>query len=275
MRIKNYNSPFFALAIIVLVSIACGITTSSDETQISTVASQPEPNQDVEAPVISTKTLAQVRFKIISKESNEPEEGWITYRLVLSVENTSPKSIYFSVNNSDTSRHPGSYDPLLDTVVMLPDSSWVTTDEGQNYPIEVTSDQMVYILPPQAVVSGMETSETFGIQVTFKVPELLHPSTLLISPGISYEGGEPVLMEIETKSFLLLPFQSTFQSSGLPTRFSATENIDAEVEFNYGQMDYGSLANPEDTKLFLNLDFKLKKHGHYWGPTSRIYYISG
>lgn len=232
---------------------------SSNEPESSSSISPTETDQNEENSGPSNLSPTRIRLNAVSMYGEQPTEGWITYQSFLSIENTEPNSLYLSINGGDSNLYLFRYKPFLETINLLTISSWVSTDEGEDYPATLTFDQPLYILPPKVILTGTGQSGTLGVQVTFKVPELLHPSKLNIGPGISLQGEEPTVLEIDLKDANTQTLSQTYRpSTDLPTQFSVSPNISADVSLNLGKISYGTLNRFGDTTILLKFDLVLK-----------------
>ncbi len=175
-RSLRWILPMFLAGIV----LACNIFNPSTPTNISPGTSGPEgpvpPNSTSESgrptPLQQTPSI---EFLPHSLQNSAPDNGWIDYSIYLALKNNNSSSVQILSFLSSSSLEKG-----LPTMVINSENSYVETKEGETYTASV--NYQGWIIPPELIVFGFPKSS----QVQYRVPELLSPTRLIISPGIAF-----------------------------------------------------------------------------------------
>lgn len=133
------------------------------------------------------------------------------------------------------------------------------TEEGKTYPVEVSylSNEYRYdwsggvILPTGLWAMDMNHNrDAFSpfVLLSYEVPELLHPSSLVISPGLSYEQSEAIPVTLE--------HSTSYNGPLMPSPTSAMDGIPASVQLDeYVEMTILSFEITSKDQLLVDFKF--------------------
>ena len=151
-----------------------------------------------QAPSIGPSQVAPIALKPLWISKGESDQGWISYRLSIAIINNNDMPVTLVANGGNPT--PGSQNGT-DEVTLLTGDVVVHTDQGNSYPATIdSSDLEPLVIPVGATVTAPRTSwfdldelqgvgwDFKGISAEFRVPELLHPTTLVINNGLLFDG---------------------------------------------------------------------------------------
>lgn len=256
MKNKKSIQASLSISISLVFMLACSLLAPSNNGTNS-----PADESSPDNPILPTG-LPEINIPFSSESPNlefipnniqvsAPESGWINYYLELALKNNNAFSLQlYYLQLSTFALETG-----LHTVVINPVSSYVETKEGENYPVEFARLGSK-IIPPSLLIKGFPEP----IAVTFRVPEKLTPTNLVLSPGIvlvspeeieNYTNGNSLLSFTETpveifgkETTSLLP-NETQDYSQQPHQVNITEqvvadfpgSISAKLLFGWGDND--------------------------------------
>jgi hypothetical protein len=210
----------------------------------------------------------------VSVNISKPENGWITYYGILFFFNHGNTTLYKSVNGDS-----------------LNNQIFVETEGGNQYPAEIFKTKGIsllangspgyrfgYIFPPKTLIASNKAMwlENFTFNISFKIPEKLHPTKLTIMDVFSQTDGffESIVVnqfftsEGEMKKYLNIGTQ--YSTGSLPSSLYFTNGISLEIqpdliinsESNYCCFNSKeeNMDNTKDNSLS-NVSFKLLMTG--------------
>jgi hypothetical protein len=114
----------------------------------------------------------------------------------------------------------------------------------------------IVIIPGGFTISGDSIMNSYSpaLMASIEVPELLHPTKLVITPGLSYKDGEPQIITFDLTSEpndQLPPVAASIED--LPTSIQASENIQIAID-----LPLPSEVNYDGDSFILELPFSVK-----------------
>lgn len=185
--------------------------------------------------------------------------GWNTYQSFLVFRNNFATSIHLLLGGRKTPIWILAFTPSLSVLSVDASESYVMTEEGKTYPVQVSylSNKYRYdwfggvILPTGLWAMDMNHDrDTFSpfVLLSYEVPELLHPSSLVISPGLSYEqsGAIPVTLE----------HSASYNGLLMPSPTSAVDRIPASLKLDdFIEMTISSYEITSEDELLVDFKF--------------------
>lgn len=239
----------------ILTILACG----------TVLPTSPQPSNATASTVISEELPPTAPIGNINDSSkilpwglvaSQPIDGWISYQMFLSFHNTGNRSvaIYTSSNIASTEGFVAA--------ILQSEASFVETREGNTYPAAFlgydwmrggTPDPSTVlpssvIVPAKLVILG-ENNIVFFIK--YKIPELLHPTRLVISPGLGYTASQasPIIVDLANVPPSLMTNSEILDK--LPRTFQLSENVQ-------GTLDPTFVGEVADKQLIVSADYVLK-----------------
>lgn len=162
----------------------------------SAAASTAYPSDTPTAPrAVSPETSAPI-IRLVGVERKDVTNGWVTYRALFSVYNPGLGSVQFGSKAPSLEATP--LPQALPFYNLSTGGSQVETDEGHTYPVEQAGVWGQPVIP-----GGLEVTDVMYVDSDFlnprpglvyfsyRVPELLHPARLRVTPGLSMLGAQP------------------------------------------------------------------------------------
>lgn len=219
-------------------------TTSVGQPEETPLPPTPTPMQPTDTPALETEPPVDIRLRFNTVVSTSG--GWNRYRAYLALRNNNPTSVYLLLGDDEKPSWLTGFltqvAPALPVLSVDADESYVVTEEGERYPVRASylSSQYRYeylgsdvILPSGIWAMDMNFGEeAFSpfVQLEYNVPELLHPSQLVISPGISYNLSETTPVTPDPSS--------SFNEKLMPSPALPMDAIPASVGLNdFVEMD--------------------------------------
>ena len=160
------------------------------------------------------------------------ENGWTPYEAKIAIQNKGLSSIFLAEEDNDSSMYGGHFTPNLQTIHIYSDKSQIITSEGNQYPVDyISTGPSVVIIPGGFTISSGRRWNL--VDVYFRVPELLHPIQLVISPGVVYEGGVPVINIVDIVDNIQKPLSplSALALENLPANIQVGDKIHLNIGF--------------------------------------------
>ena len=189
-------------------------TTGAGQSEETPLPPTPTATQPTSTPALETEPPVDIslRFNTVFSTSG----GWNRYRAYLAFRNNSPTSVYLLLGDDEKPSWITGFltkvAPTLPVLSVDAGESYVVTEEGERYPVRASylSSQYRYdylgsdVILPSGIWAmemnyGEETFSPF-VELEYNVPELLHPSQLVISPGISYDLSETTPVTLDPSS---------------------------------------------------------------------------
>jgi hypothetical protein len=201
------------------------LTTTSNPTSESL-------NSQIPAPLASQLPNKPGINFFLSGVTNQPSQnGWNPSEAKIAVQNEGNSSVFLAYKDNNSSMYRGNFIPNLQIIHLYTDSSYVLTSEGNQYPFDyIRFARPVIIIPGGFTISGVGGQDLFTIQ--YKTPELLHPSKLVLSPGIAFENGSPKQITIDISDNIQKPQMplNTTTLENLPASFQTGDKVSVAVD---------------------------------------------
>lgn len=199
-------------------------------------------------------------IQLISLSSSPSDNGWIHYEGILAIANHIGRPFSIDVREANEGNNEDISYGVLDTL-----SSSVTTQEGEEYWLKIglvnrrsTTPPELYV-PPGFAISGIDG---WILSAEYDVPELLHPETLLILPGL---GGEVTRVSDNVTSGrgyrgFTVPLNSSIRESpyiGDAELLTLPQSFETSNELNVDVLSAQIVVNYSDEHAVVGVDYSI------------------
>ena len=145
----------------------------------------------------------------------------------------------------------------MNSVWMDTSESFVETSEGKTYPAVIgavfDSERLAwngFPLPRNLAVTGVEL---LRLVVTYKVPELLHPTRLVLNPGILHQNEQVEQLSLDLGNVSQDFSLNDTAANSLPANIQVSSSVQVSIDFS----STGQITNTLGNQFTFRLDMSL------------------
>ena len=185
----------FETAVAIIATATAAVSTTQGVEPSPTTAASYRIDTPTAPPAVSPATSAPI-IRLVGVERQDVTNGWVTYRALFSVYNPGLGSVQFGSETPSLEATP--LPQSLPFYNLSTGGSKVETEEGHTYPVEQAGVWGQPVIPGRLEVTDvMYADSDFHdprpgiVYFSYKIPELLHPARLRVTPGLSTLGTQP------------------------------------------------------------------------------------
>jgi hypothetical protein len=251
----NFKKYFIlSISLLILITSACGFGTQLPQSNAQPTETEPTETEPTEFPK-PTETISSnespsntgINISVFSLSMGEIDNGWRPYQVKLAFQNNGEEPILLGSNSGlDSSSGYNFQKVSIDA-----SDSFVETSEGKTYPVEIS---IGVLLPPHIPITGINGRPFIA---SYKIPELLHPTHVVISPGILDDGQVNQLSFDISSPPQEFTTNSIFVPESLPSTIQVSDQIQGTINaISTGQVIYNGY--PLDKYIMFFIETSLK-----------------